>query len=699
MDASESQPATRAPAAPTRAALAVSAGVAALAFAAYALTAPRTITWWEGSSYPLAARTLGVTPAPGSLVLTLLGWAVSRVPLVFPVAFRLNLFAAVIAALLAGLVTGLTIRLAAPADRSPRAPELAAGAIAGLAFAFGTSVWTHAARFTPYVLSACFTALILAAALAWWRGAAVSDRRGRLFLLFLLFGLDFSVHRTNALFLPAALAWVALRRPRAWLDLRSWGALAGGLAVGLAFHLLLIPLSARDPALNIGEPRDLARLWSYVSLEQYGGGFLVRMFPRSADFLGVQLADYLGFLRANLLPAWPWLPLPALLAALGWVATLRDAPRRGLGLLLFLLCGSLGAVLYFNLPKAYFRTMERHYLPSLVVLAPLVGVGASTVLRLAARFPGAPGRGLALAMGAALAWMPLASLAKNLRACDQSRVRFAETYSRDVLEPLPERAILLTNGDNDSFPLWYLQQVEGVRPDVAVINIPLTNTAWYPRQLGRRHPDLAGLGERAAPAPGPGDSSVAIPVDPGARVGVPPSVPLPDTVRLRLTPSEPGSYLIPQDYVILDLLRLNRWRRPVCLAVTVPPSNLSWLWPWARLDGMAFRVLPTKDAGAWDLEHLRHVLTERVRYAGVADTSVLLESASRAMTANYAAALFQLASAQLERGDPHGCLDTLRFLEERVPPGRFGEGSEALRASLRELETRAKTMAAGAAVR
>ena len=85
---------------------------AMLAFAVYAGTAARTITWWDGSSYPLAAYTLGVAPPPGSLILTLLGWLTTRIPAVHPVAFQLNLLAALIAAALAGLVTWIGIRLA-----------------------------------------------------------------------------------------------------------------------------------------------------------------------------------------------------------------------------------------------------------------------------------------------------------------------------------------------------------------------------------------------------------------------------------------------------------------------------------------------------------------------------------------------------------------------------------------------------------
>src|SRR5947208_11234778 len=90
---------------------------AMLAFAVYSGTVARTITWWDGSSYPLAAVTLGIPGAPGSLVLTLLGWLVSKAPFAHPVAFRLNLFAALMSATLAGLVSWLGARLGTPEDR------------------------------------------------------------------------------------------------------------------------------------------------------------------------------------------------------------------------------------------------------------------------------------------------------------------------------------------------------------------------------------------------------------------------------------------------------------------------------------------------------------------------------------------------------------------------------------------------------
>jgi hypothetical protein len=668
---------------------------AAAALGCYAATAARTITWWEGSQYPLWACTLSIGGPPGSLLLTLLGWLASLVPVVHPVAFRLNLLAGLIAAVTVALVTRVAIELSAPEERRPGAAEIAAGAVAGLAFAISLSVWTHATQFTPYILTAAFTALILAAALAWWRRAGDGDALGRLFLIFLLLGLDFSVHRTNALLLPAVLLWIGLRRPRAWLRPRTWAACGAGLVLGLAFHLLLIPLSLRDPPVDLGEPRDLARFWSYVSVQLHGGSFLFDILPRKADFLRVQLGDYLQFLRQNLAPAGlrPALAiLPGLLVLVGWVVAVRTATRRSLGLLVFFLCASLGAVVYFNLPAHYFRGMDRHYLPSLVLLAPLMAVGAAAFLRLAARAPHGMRRVPVAALGILLALVPLGAWRANQRACDLSRVRFAETYSRDVLEPLPPGAILLTNGDNDTFPLWYLQLVEHVRPDVAVVNIPLMNTPWYVAQLRRHVPGFAGLLEgRAVPEPATvGDTTVTVPWGPAASAGLALRAAPPDSLTIRLS-----GILLGQDFVALGLLRLGG-QRPLCVACTVSPQNLLWLQPYLRLEGLALRVVPSTDPAVHDVEHLRHQLLERVRYVGVADTTLELDPTSGTMCGVYMGVLLSLAQAQKARGDAPGALETLRFTATHAPPTRLGMDAAAWEQMLRQAESAAAATAGAA---
>ena len=687
MDASATPLPVAPPARPLRA---VPFVVGAVALAGYAATAARTITWWDGSTYPLAAVTLGIAPAPGSLLLTLLGWGVSRIPLVQPVAFRLNLFAALLAATLAGLIAWLGARLATEEGRDPGAREHAAGAIAALTFAFAVTPWTYAVQFTPYVLSELWTALILIAALAWWRRPERSSGHARLFLLFLLFGLDLSVHRTNALLLPAAACWVALRTPGGGSRARDAGAAAAGLALGIAFHLLLIPLAARHPWFMNEDPGTLAGWWSYVAIEQKGGGFLFDVLPRRAGFLSVQVADYGAFLARNLGAV---LFLPALLAALGWLAIFLDHPRRALGLLAFFLCAGPGAVVYFNLPHGYFRPIDRHYLPSLVILAPWVAVGAAALLRRAARPPGGPA--LAPVLAIVLALLPISAWRANRRACDLSRNRFAETFARDLLEPLPPDAILLTNGDNDSLPLWYLQRAEGVRPDVTVINLPTANTGVCVEQLRRNGAGLSRLleGQPTPPLLPPTivhGRRVTTVVEPRAGLGLPGGVAAPESVTF-----SPPDTLYGADQVVLDVLRLTRWRRPVHIAVTVVLDGLPWLRPFARLDGLTYRVIPSADPGVWDVDHLRTQLLERVSYAGLADSSVAMDAATRALARNYVAALMQLAYAQAERGHPRAALATLRFLDQRVPPARLDVGPEMIEPFRASLEEAAAQEAAG----
>jgi hypothetical protein len=145
---------------------------------------------------------------------------------------------------------------------------------------------------------------------------------------------------------------------------------------------------------------------------------------------------------------------------------------------------------------------------------------------------------------------------------------------------------------------------------------------------------------------------------------------------------------------VLDLFRLTRWRRPIYLAITVTPDHVAWLWPYARLDGLASRVIPSTDREVWDLDHLRTQLFERVSYADIADTTVTLGD-MRPMFRNYLSALMQLAYNQAGTGRLREAEDTLRFLEQHVPPERVGGGREEIDAFRTQLAAqRAKLDAA-----
>jgi len=186
----------------------------------------------------------------------------------------------------------------------------------------------------------------------------------------------------------------------------------------------------------------------------------------------------------------------------------------------------------------------------------------------------------------------------------------------------------------------------------------------------RRH--VAGLGDLFGGTAPPSavtvaDTAIAIPWGAAAPVGLGPGRVPPAALTLHASGT-----LFGHDVATMEILRLSCARRPVCVACTVSPQLLTWLWPYLRLEGMAYTMVPTSDPTVFDLARLRHVLLEQVSYVGVADTTLAMDEASRSMGGNYLAVLLQLAQAQRERGDAAGARATLRFAEARVPPARVG---------------------------
>src|SRR5262249_35600728 len=154
-------------------------------------------------------------------------------------------------------------------------------------------------------------------------------------------------------------------------------------------------------------------------------------------------------------------------------------------------------------------------------------------------------------------------------------------------------------------------------------NLPLANTGPYVVQLRRSDSDLAHLleGEPLTEVLLPTEASgapFATAVEPRTGLGLPAGVEPPDTVWFH-----PEGMLYAEDPVVPGILGSPRWKRPVY--ATASPDRLHWLWPFARLDGLAPRIIPSDDPVVHDVDHLRRQLMERVSYAGVADTTVTLD--------------------------------------------------------------------------
>lgn len=659
----------------------------------YWRTAYPSITWWDSSGYSLAAATLGVYSPPGSLLLTLLGWPIAR--LAGGAAARaLNLTACVIAAVTVALVYLAAVRLTSIATAkasAERRRHIAIGAYLGAAFgaltlAFGDTLWAYAGMFTPYILSALFTAIILWTMLRWWQLADAANAWRWLALLGLEFGLDFSVHRTNALLIPSAIAWVLIRRPRTLRSLRSVAAAVAGLVIGLSAQLALIPIAAhtRSP-LDWALPDTLSALWAYVSLEQLGGSFLFDLFPRKAPLWHVQTLDFLRVLGSNFLHVQrgPWLfgLLPGAAALLGLVWLGRRNARLAAAFIVTVLLQSVCTVVYFDIPANFFRTFDRHYLPVCITIGVLVSCGAGVAGSWLMRRTGRRSTAFGLAAAAGLVMVPLSQLIGRWKSHDASRQYFTHEYAVNVLRSLPRRAIYFTVGDNDSFPVWYVQSVEGLRPDVTIINLSVANVPAWPERLRERDPSIPLSLSRArrtdlASKPWT-DTTVTLPVSGTLKqLGLPATARLPQSIALGVRPQS-GARMLPAEIVLLDIVRTNVWRRPLTFAITGTRRAMEWLEPYGRLDGLYYRVLPIANAAA-DAALLRANLIANADYRGYADPRVPIEDVTRTMglLAYYGAA--ELLAADDSAGAPEICRADRSALLEKLPPARLTPPPEVL---------------------
>ncbi len=668
--------------------LSASIPLIAVSMTVYALTCSRSVPWWDTPEYATAALTFGVPHAPGSLLLTLIGWIVVLLPTGLSDVFSLNLLAGLLAASTCAIVTLVGLRIAIPVIGSDDSlvyghrrifPAVVAAVLAGLGFAFSETLWMYAVMFTPYVLTALFTSLILWSLLRWWENADRADALRWLFIISLLFGLDLSVHRTNFLLLPGLFFWILIKHPQTLVSLKAWVCGLGGLFTGLAAHLITMPMAARDPYMNAGHPSTWSRFWDYLSIKQQGGGFLVQFFPRKADIWNEQVADFLAAFQNSFFSTYgslgPFGLLSGILGLAGLVVLWRRHRRLAVAFTTLLLVTSVVTVLYFNIPANFFRSLHRHYLPCMTIFATMTVYGAS-VLALGAWNMKGRLRPVAIGLVALLLVdTAAAQVARNFERRDLSGEFFAEDFARNTLSSLPENAILFVAGDNDTFPLWFLQGGLGERPDVTILNLPLLNTDWYVRQTLLREPDfplpytienLSEIRYRKW-----ADTTIMLPVvgNPDA-YGITGWKNLPDSIALKIPPMSGSQYLLAQDWFVLQMLRANNWQRPVYLAATVGDWNVPWLTPYCRMEGYVRRVVPIKNPPA-NTEILRKNLMERYTYRGYADTEVRLESVSRQVAVNLYAGFLTLVNQERSRDNFGAAQEAYDYMIRVLPPKRL----------------------------
>ena len=314
--------------------------------------------------------------------------------------------------------------------------------------------------------------------------------------------------------------------------------------------------------------------------------------------------------------------LPLLLGLFGAVYHFARDERHALAVLALFLATGFGIVLYLNQTPMQPRPRDYSFVVNIFAVSLWVGLGAAGLLEAATaglrRLSGS-GPAVRAAAGALLTTLLLAGpgqmLHENYGDHDRSGRAVARDYAYNMLTSVAEDSILFTYGDNDTYPLWYLQNVEGVRPDVRVVNLSLLGTPWYAKQLEER---------ANASAPVPMSLSdeqieqlryrpwtpreVQIPVQKASLLDHQPdleralaaadSLERPMSWRLRgRSVGGDRRGLSVTDQVVYNILRTNAekgWPRPVYFSVTTPPSSHLNLEPYFQLEGLAHRIVPAR---------------------------------------------------------------------------------------------------------
>lgn len=504
----------------------------------YLATLAPGVTLWDSGEFLAAIRTLGIPHPPGTplFVFGARGWAalvdgvtLGRVPFTLAV----NAASAVSAAATAGLMAWLLTRWTGSAGAG------VAGALVGGAMA---TVWQGATETEVYAHAGLAVALALVA--AEHAGERWSTRHRT--LVAAIFGLAVPLHISVLVAGPAGIFLCATDRGgtfsfrAALAPTAAWAIAVGAGTVSLAplvtgivlviaallappggdlaWHrrsVLLAPAVAllgasfvavmlvrapHDPPINEGNPRSWGALVDVVARRQYD---VPPLWPRRAPpWLQVgNVIQYADWQVASALSDAPGpspirTPFTLAFVALGVAGAMwhRRRDRRSFQAVTILLaCATLGVVAVLNLragpsygwgilpPDAIREARERDYFFALAFLVAGLWCGCG-IAACAGRL-----RGKARAAIWLLAALPVAL---NWRGVDRRRLpdaMLAGEVARALLAPLPRNAVLVVAGDNDTFPIWFAQQVLGVRRDVTPVTIPLLGAAWYREELARRH--------------------------------------------------------------------------------------------------------------------------------------------------------------------------------------------------------------------
>lgn len=409
--------------------------------------------------------------------------------------------------------------------------------------------------------------------------------------------------------------------------------------IGSSSVAMIIIRANQETPINLNSPKTFTELDSYINREQYGDfPTFQRRFSSESHQINIY-TDYssdLDFLwryqmnhMFNRYLFWNYIGrestyqdsgidwkdlygIPFLIGLFGIYFLFRkDWKTASTYIVMFIFLGYLTAF-YQNQQEPQPRERDYFYVGAFFVFSFWIALGMNGIIEiLSEKFRNKkllkPLIALTLLLGIIL--IPINMLKANWFEHNRTRNYVPWDYAYNLLQSVAPNAVLFTNGDNDTFPLWYLQNVEGVRRDVRIANLSLLNTNWYIKQLKNTTPfgapkvDISFSDEQidqlAPERWDPTELFIDVPPDVIKEWNVKDSAIVKDG-KLKWTMKPPTKFgevgvVRVQDIVTLDIIMQSKWKRPVYIAVTCAEDSKLSLDDYLAMEGMALRLVPKKN--------------------------------------------------------------------------------------------------------
>ena len=392
--------------------------------------------------------------------------------------------------------------------------------------------------------------------------------------------------------------------------------------------------------------------------------------------------------------------LPLLLGLIGMLFHFKKQNQDAIVVLLFFLFTGVLIIIYLNVVPFQPRERDYAYVGSFYAFSIWVGLGLLGIYDFLKQRTSSK-NSIAIATTISMIISPLLLASENWDDHDRSGRFTALEVAKNYLNSCAKNAILFTNGDNDTFPLWYAQEVEGIRTDIKVVNLSLFNTDWYIDQMKRASYDALPIPsslehddyrrgtrdytliqekfkehkdvEQVVNFINSNNTKAKLNTSAGLKNYCP-------TKKLKLkVDKEKAKDFVPSEYhnkivdevkwnlkgnglyknklMVLDILANFNWDRPIYFAITVGRDNFMGLEKYFQLEGLAYRLVPylanpsDGQTGEINTEIMYENLMNKFQWGGLNNSNLYFDETNTRMVMNYRNNYARLAENLFTKGD------------------------------------------------